>query len=490
MATGVLFSLVFALLPLLEVRHASPLLALRLASGTERPPGRLWETLAVYALIAAAATAFAVTHTDRWRQGVGFVAGLAGAFALLAGLARLLVLAVRRWTPRSLPFAWRQGLANLHRPNNRTTLLLLSLGLGTFVLLTLYLTQGMLIRQVLSEGGSGRPNAVFFDIQPDQRDGVRALLAAQGVPLLDEAPIVTMRLAGLKGRSIDEWLADTNRSVARWALRREYRSTWRDTLTDAESLVAGVWHPRYDPAREVVPVSVEEGIARELGLGLGDSISFDIQGVPMSARVASLRKVEWRRVQPNFFVVFPPGVLESAPAFYVAVTRTASPAQSAALQRAMVERFPNVSAIDLTLVLGTLDAVLRKVTLAIRFMALFTVATGLLVLAGAILVSRHQRMRESILLRTLGASAAQIRRVLVAEYASLGLLAALAAGLLALGGSGLLAHYVFRVAWSVDPLPVVLALGVVPSLTVLTGLLSSRGVATHPPMEILRQESM
>lgn len=490
MAIGFAFSVVFALLPLLEVRRASPLTALRLAAGTERRPGRRWETGLVYLLILGASIGFAVTHTDKWRQGLGFVAGLVGAFALLTGVAHLLVVCVRRWTPEFLPFVWRQGLSNLHRPNNRTTLLLLSLGLGTFVLLTLYLTQSMLVGQLMREGGGTRPNAVFFDIQPDQRDGMRELLKSQGVPVLDEAPIVTMRLAKLKARTIEDLLSGTNRSIARWALRREYRSTWRSDLSDAETLISGVWHPAYDPAREVTPVSLEEGIARDLGLGLGDEITFDVQGVPLSTRVASLRRVDWRRVQPNFFVVFPPGVLESAPAFYVAVTRTASAQQSAALQRAVVEKFPNVSSIDLTLVLNTLDSILQKVSLAMRFMALFTVATGLLVLAGAILVSRHQRMRESILLRTLGASGAQIRRILVAEYVSLGLLAAVAAGAMSLAAAGLLAHYVFRISLSLHVLPILAALVVVPVLTVVTGLLSSRGVATQPPMEILRQESM
>ena len=490
MSIGFAFSVVFALLPLLEVRGASPLTALRLAAGAERGRRHRWETALVYLLILVASVLFAVTHSDKWRHGLGFIAGLAAAFALLTVVAWLLVWSVRRWMPASLPFAWRQGLSNLHRPNNRTTLLLLSLGLGTFVMLTLYLTQAILVKQVMSEGGAQRPNAVFFDIQPDQRDGMRELLRSQGVPLLDEAPIVTMRLAKLKARSIEDLLGDTNRSTARWALRREYRSTWRSQLSDAETLVSGVWHPAYEASREVTPVSLEEGIAKDLGVGLGDEITFDVQGIPLTTRVASLRRVDWRRVQPNFFVVFPPGVLESAPAFYVAVTRTASAQESAALQRAVVEKFPNVSAIDLTLVLNTLDSVLKKVSLAIRFMALFTVVTGLLVLAGAVLVSRHQRMRESILLRTLGASAAQIRRILLAEYASLGLLAALSAGLMSLAATWLLAHYVFRMAVTFQPLPIVTALVAVPVLTVVTGLLSSRGVATQPPMEILRQESI
>lgn len=486
---GAAFCVVFALLPLMSVQRTSPLAALRLAAGTESGRRIHWDSGVIYLCILLATGWFAVRHTHKWQHGLGFTVGLVAAFALLGLLAQGLMAAVRRLTPRFLPYTWRQGLANLHRPNNRTVLLMLSLGLGTFVLLTLYLAQNTLLTQLVQDRGADRPNTIFFDIQPDQRQSLAELLHDRRVQVMEQAPIVTMRLSKLKGRAVDDLLSDTNRTVAKWALRREYRCTWRTNLADSENLLTGVWHPTFDPARELTPVSVEEGIARELGLSLGDELIFDLQGVPLSTRVASLRKVDWRRIQPNFFVVFPPGVLEDAPAFHVFVTHAGSPAESAELQRAVVEKFPNVSAIDLTLVLDTLDAVLSKVSLALRFMALFTVATGLLVLAGAVLVSRHQRMKEAVLLRTLGASRSQLQLIALSEYLSLGILAGVTGTVLAVIAGWALAQFVFRTSFAPTLLPILIAPLMVASLTVVTGILSGRGSSQLSPLEALREEA-
>ena len=222
---------------------------------------------------------------------------------------------------------------------------------------------------------------------------------------------------------------------------------------------------------------------------MGDEVTFDIQGVPLKTRIASLREVDWRRVQPNFFVVFPRGVLEGVPMMRVLVTRVNSTEQSATLQREVVSKFPSVSVIDLTLILQTLDSILGKIAFVIRFMAMFTVLTGLLVLVGALMTGRFQRIQESILLRTLGASRAQILRVLLVEYASLGVLAALTGVLLAAAASWALSVWVFKMAFAPPLWPLLGPLLGVPALTMLTGLLMSRGVMNHPPLSILRAES-
>ncbi len=480
----------FTLLPLLPIRRVSPLMALRAAYGISgMQTGRL-ERLVVGILILGVTTAFAAAHMNRPVQGVYFSVGLVAALGILGMMARGLMAFSRRTRPAFLSYAWRQGLANLHRPNNRTALLIVAAGLGTFLLVTLYLVQDSMLKQLASSSSKEGPNTVFFDIQPDQREGVIRLLSAKGLPVMDATPIVTMRLSKVKDRTVESLLGDSNRTVAKWALRREYRSTWRTNLQDSETLISGVWHPPISTGSEITPVSVEEGIAKELGLRLGDEVTFDVQGVPLTTRVASLRRVDWRRVQPNFFVVFPPGVLESAPVFYVVVTRTSSSAESAGLQRAMVESFPNVSAIDLTLVLGTLDAVFQKIGFAIRFMALFTVATGLLVLAGTVMVSRHQRLREIILLRTLGASRGQVRQIFFAEYVSLGLLSGLSGAVLATGAAWALSRWVFQAPFHPSWGTVAGSVVVVTLLTLVTGWISGRGVLDHPPLEVLREESM
>jgi putative ABC transport system permease protein len=408
---------------------------------------------------------------------------------VLAGVARLLAWATRRWFPRRLPYVWRQGLANLYRPHNRTVLLLVSLGLGTFLILTLYLARESLLREFRGSTGNDRPNLLFFDIQDDELAGVRNVLRAQQAEERQEAPIVTMRIRALKGRPVEELLREHNERIPGWTLRREYRSTYRGRLTDTEKVVAGTFVDRVDAGIAVVPVSVEEGLAQEMQVRLGDEITFDVQGVPIRTRVASLRAVEWQRLQPTFFVVFPEGVLESAPKFHVVAVRVRSPAQSAAVQQAVVRAHPNVSAIDLGLVLEVFDDIFSKVSLVVRFMAAFVVATGVVVLAGAVLTARFQRIHESVLLRTLGATRRQVRQIMLVEYGVLGVLAAVTGSVLALGANWLLMRFVFEAGVAAPPLLLLAAIAAVTALTLATGLLSSRGICDHPPLAVLRQET-
>ncbi|MEI6085237.1 MAG: FtsX-like permease family protein, partial [Verrucomicrobiota bacterium] len=221
---------------------------------------------------------------------------------------------------------------------------------------------------------------------------------------------------------------------------------------------------------------------------LGDAIVFDIQGVPLATRVASLRKVEWRRVRPNFFVVFPTGVLEQAPAAHVLATRVNSAQQSATLQREVVRQFPNVSAIDLTLIIQTVDSIRSKIAAVVQFMALFTIVTGLLVLLAVVATGRSQRLRESLLLRTLGASRRQILSILAIEYICLGVFAALTAILLAVAASWGLSVWVFKITFVPAFAAMGMALVVTVVTTVLAGLLGSRGLCDQPPLEILRSD--
>jgi len=294
----------------------------------------------------------------------------------------------------------------------------------------------------------------------------------------------------VRGVPAEGLMAGDRRSrPAAWALRREYRSTYRGSLTDTEKLAEGVFTGRADPAAGPVPVSLEEGLARDLQVHLGDEIDWDVQGLAVKTRVGSIRSVEWRRMEPNFFVVFPEGVLESAPKTFIAALRAATPADSGSVQSAVVDAFPNVTAIDLTLVAQTLDSIFSKVAFAVQFMALFTVATGLVVLAGAIFAGRHQRIRETVLLRTLGATSSQVAQIELVEYAVLGLQAAIVGSLLAVAGNALLARYVFHIpAWA--PVgQVAAAVVVVSALTIATGFAAGRGISRQPPLEILRQEN-
>ncbi len=486
---GLVISMLFSLLPLLEVRRVSPLLAIRSAFA-DAPAGRDPLRVALYLAIAAAVVGFAVVQTGRLAWGLGFAFALLLGFSVLAGLAKGVAVVARRLNLRALPFPWRQGVANLHRPNNRTVLLLVSLGMGTFLMMALYLTRDTLLSQLRVLGGEDRPNLMLFDIQDDQVGPLKRDLAAAGAPVRQEAAIVTMRLAALKGRPVAELLRDSAVRIPAWTLRREYRSTYRGAVSDTEKVVAGEFTGRVPPGAARVPVSLEQELARDLGLQVGDELDFDVQGVPVLARVGSLRQVDWRRMSANFFIVFPEGVLEAAPKFHVMAVRVADTAASARVQQAVVRDHPNVSAIDLALIMETIDSVYSKASFVVEFLALFTVVTGVIVLAGAVLIGRHQRVRESVLLRTLGATRRQVNLIMLAEYLALGTLGAAVGALLAVGANWAVAHYIFKMPW-VWPSPLVLVGGwaAVSAVTVATGLLSSRGICDHPPLEVLRQET-
>lgn len=485
---GVVICVLFTLIPLLSVRRVTPLTALRagLGESNRRPDPLRW---LLWILITAAVTGFAIQQTPTWKIGLGFVAALLIAFAILTTLATLTAWTARRFFPARAPYVWRQGVANLHRPQNRTILLLLSLGLGTFLIVTMALTRATLLGQISGSGSGERPNLLFFDIQSDQIEQLESTLKAQGQPLLARAPIVTMKLSRYKDRPVAEAAKDNSLNIPAWTLRREYRSTYRAALSGTEKLTAGTFTGKVEPGTEPVPISMEQGLAKEMQLTLGDTLEFDVQGVPLKTKITSLREVEWRRMEPNFFLLFPEGVLEGAPGFYVGATRAQDAAASARIQQAVVTALPNVSAIDLGLVLETLDEIFSKVELVVQLMALFTVFTGIIVLAGAVMGGRNQRLRETVLLRTLGASRRQLVTIQLVEYAILGVLGALVGCALAVGANIALAKYVFKADAVLEPLTLLLATLAVTAITLFTGWLANRSITDHPPLEILREET-
>lgn len=491
MLIGFGICVLFALPALLRFRHVSPLLILRGAGDAEGGKRRFDRIVAfVYVLMAASVIAFAIAQTETWLRGLIFAGVLGIAVGIFAAMAKLLIVLVRRFFPHSWSFAVRQGLANLYRPNNRTLLLTVSLGLGTFLLLNLYLSREVLLSQFRSIGTGEQPNIFLFDIQPDQRVAVAETVRSFGMPVIQEASIVTMRLAEVKGRRTADILADPGRKIPEWQLQREYRSTFREQLSETEKVAAGKWIGRVDyKPGDIVPISIDKEIARDFDAVIGDELVFDVQGVPIRTRIASTRDIDWKRFQTNFFVVFPAGVLENAPGFGVIVSRVPDAAASARLQSGIVAKFPNVSALDLTSVIQTVDSILSKVALVIRVMSLFTVGAGLVVLASTIWSGRYQRLKESILLRTLGASRAQIWQILCAEYLMLGALASATAIALAVASSWALAHFVFKLEYAPSLWPLLVAMVSVSGLTVAIGLLTSRGIGSTPPLEILRAEA-
>jgi putative ABC transport system permease protein len=299
-----------------------------------------------------------------------------------------------------------------------------------------------------------------------------------------------MRIRSINGQSVSKLLADTSitgdgRSNA-WAFRREYRSTFRDSLVPSERVIQGKWWTSHD--RGEGWISIEQDVSRELGVGVGDEIVWDVQGIPISSKIASVREVDWARFEPNFFVVFAPGTIDQAPRTFVTLTRVANPSDRGSFQRRLAERFSNISILDLSLLQEALERLVERVALAIRFMALFSLVVGALVLVGALASSRFQRIREGALLRTLGATRGQVFRVVLAEYLTLGLLASAVASVLAGVAGWAVARFVFEGTFSLPLVPMSALAGTIVLLTVVVGLSNSRDVVRRAPLEVLREE--
>ncbi len=487
---GVAVTFLFSLLPLIRVRRVSPLMTLRM--DFEATAKRDKATWVVYVLIALAVVAAALVTAPDLKHGLGFVAALVGAFAALSLLAWVFMAAVRRFTPSSLPYVVRQGLSNLYRPRNQTLTVLLCIGLGVFLIMGQYLDMRQLVSYLERSEQGENPNMVLFNVQDDELPGVRELLREQNLPLMDEVPIVTMRIKSIKGRTVEEIRRIESEKprgerMERWVLNREYRSTYRDSLNSSEELLRGEFIPSVPAGTERIPVSVERDIAEDLHVDIGDEIVFDVQGIPITTYVASIRQVDWYKMQPNFFMVFPKGVLEEAPKMNVVVTKTPSPQASSKLQVAAIKKFPSVALLDLTQVVETFSNILDKMSFAVRFMALFSIATGVLVLISSVQNTRNQRLRENALLRTLGASGNQVLVVMATEYFLLGFLAVNAGNLLAVLWSIIMCKFFFEVEFSMEWWPLLVSNAVVIGITIVIGLGNTLLNTRKPPLEILRE---
>jgi len=484
-SVGAVVSVLFSMLPLVAVRFVPPLSVLR-ADYEEKRIFSKTKIIAII-LIAAFPIAFASLQARSWFTGSMFFLGLVVALAFLTAVAIALLFLVRRYFPHGAGFIWRHALSSLFRPNNQTRVLMVTIGLGAFIISTLNIVEQSMLSQVEFTGRENQSNTILFDIQPYQREGVIQLMKDNDLKINQVVPIVTCRISELKGRSVEELQKDTTDNVSNWAIRREYRVTYRDSLHHSEKLIEGALHEK-KKSRDSVWVSISEGMLDNLDIKIGDSLVFDIQGVPVKAFISGVREVDWPKDPPNFIFVFPPGVLEDAPQVYVTSTRVEKQEQANSFQQALVMQFPNVSLLDLRLILTTVNELFDKLGLIIRFLALFSIITGLVVLAGAVINSKFVRIKENVLLRTIGARTKQITRITLIEYAYLGLFSALTGMALSLGGGYLLTRFFFEITFAFDWVElIIICVGVI-ILTVAIGWFNSREVISTPPLQVLRKE--
>ncbi len=485
LSLGLAMSVLFALYPLMKTLYVSPLQALRIVQETKTRSKRA--TVLVGLGIILFVFGFSYWLLNDLLRSLFFVVGLLVVFLILTTVARIFMAMLKRFFPYSWGFVPRQSLKNLFRPQNQTLVLVLSIGIGTFLISTLYFTKDMLLEKAAIEDSANSANMILMDIQSQQMEAVSGTIEASGLPIIDKIPIVTMRVETLNGRHVEDIRKDTASQVGRWILNHEFRVTYRDSLIGSESVIQGEWVNSFNSEGDI-PISVSSDFANMAKVTVGDPVSFNVQGRIMNTAVRSIREVDWSRLQPNFSVVFPSGVLENAPQFGVMTLRTPDEGTSAKLQQTLVRDFPNVSILDLKRILSLLEDILGKIGWIINFMAFFSIFVGVAVLMGAIYSSKHQRVKQGALLRTLGAKTSQILKMIAIEYTILGFLGALMGVVLAVLGSTLLAWMLFDTTFAPSAIPFIVILPAITFLVFALGVGNSMGVVRNSPLSVLKKE--
>jgi putative ABC transport system permease protein len=359
-----------------------------------------------------------------------------------------------------------------------------ALGIGVTLLTAVALLERGLGRQLDLERRREAPSFFFVDVQPDQAEAFRATIAAvPGASPPDLVPVVRARLHAINGEPIERarW---TSRPEA-WRVTREYVLTFAAEPPAGTVLTRGRWWTPGDGHRAWI--SVEGETARALGVDLGGTLTFDIQGVQVTAEVLSLRKVDWQTLGANFFVIFSPGPLDGAPLAYLGTARV-PPGADAAVQERVAAAFPNVTAIPVRDVLQRVTGVLDRIAVAIRLVALFVLGAGLTVMAEALVQSRAQRLYESVILRTIGATRGRVARAFAVEYGCLGLVAGLGGALTGALTAWIVLRFVLDVPPALEVAPLVVALVASVSLAVGVGFLGTFRLLGRKPLPVLRRE--
>jgi len=475
LVTAVTILIGFALPPMLQLKRVPPARVLR--RNLEPPPLRY---AAVY-LFAIGAVLALLYWLVRDAQLVTVVAaGIGGTFLALAVAGWLLVKAL---TPlrRGVGVAWRYGLANIARRGRDSVVQIVAFGLGLMVLLLLALVRNDLLEDWRGSLPAEAPNYFMINIRPDEGEAIGAFFRERGLPPTELVPLVRARLTAINDVPVDRIQFDSERG--RGFVEREANLTWSRTLRDDNRLVSGRWWTDGDGGE--ARVSVELEYAERLGLKLGDTVTYDVAGEPVSATVTSLREVRWDSFQPNFFMVFSPGVLDDVTGTLITSVHV-RPDQRPALVD-LVRQFPEVTIIDIDALLSQVRDVMDKAALAVQYVFLFTLAAGLMVMLAAVQATRDERRYESAMLRTLGASRSVVFQGIAAEFTALGLLS----GLLAACGATVVGYFLAREVFNLKyaPDPWVWVVGVIGGalLVGVAGVLAARSVVTQPPVETLRQ---
>ena len=474
-AAGFVLLLGFALPPIVALRRVPPLRVLRRDLGLPDSAGWMGYAAGVVAL-----AGLILGEAQDAKTGWLVLGGAIGTMLALA-LVSFGLLRVFSWSGRRAGFAWRFGLSNLRRRPLSTVVQVVALGLGIMALVLLTLVRGDLLASWQRSLPPNAPNRFLVNIQPDQVEPLKAFFAEEGVAAPLFYPMVRGRLTQINGRAVSS--VDYADERAKRLIDREFNLSWARRPQSDNRIVAGSW---WGPAQDGQPLfSVEEGIAKTLGIAMNDRLTYEIGGSRLEGRVSSLRKVEWDSFHVNFFVVTPPQVLDPFPATYV--TSFHLPADQSARMDRLVKRFPSLLVIDVTAILGQIQRIMDQVVRAVEFVFLFGLLAGAVVLFAAISATHDERVYDAAILRTLGATGRQMLAVNIAEFAAIGALAGLLAAIGATVLGYLLAERVLNVAYTIDPIVWVVGLIGGTAGVLLAGLLGTRRVLRTPPMTIFRE---
>ncbi len=508
---GLASTLVFTLAPLLQTALVSPLRILRRSVETQDAKRVVRRALVAAGLCAVAAVGlfWATSDGGSRRIGTSLTFAVALSSVILWGIATLMMRASQGLSRRVRSYAVRQGIANLHRPGNQTKSVIAAVGLAVFLLSAMFILQHSLQQALAFDQRRELPNLFVIDIQSDQLKDVLQVIEGAGASGLDESPMVAARIAALNQRELaGEADADEARDEAggedpngergegrgrrsgdesdrRERMRtREYFISYRAAPIESETVTAGQF---WSGTPERQEASIDAELARTLGVQLGDTITLNIQGLPLDAVVTSFREIRWQAVRPNSLILLSPGEIEEAPRQHVVSFRVADQRRYA-LQSELVRQFPNLTVLDVTQASQTVKLIIDRVATALRGLGSLSLVAGLLILGGAIASGRHARERESMLLKVVGANRATLRTILITEQLALSSLGVLA-------GWGL-SEVVSRSLWPVFfdvpinvPYGVLLPfLAVVVTLSGALGALVSRRVTKRPALELLREE--
>ena len=483
-AIGVLVSLLFSVVPLLQIRLIKPSLLLRDES-TRR--GRDVASIAALVMVSIGLIAVTAWQAASLKTGVIVCVGFAG-LALVLMLAGRVLVALVAPLAASRSFPLRHAVLHLSRPGNQTRVVLLAVGLGAFFIVGVRSLQKTLLDEFSVQVSADAPDMFLLDVQRAQLDGVRAFLSdpSHGAGQFQLIPVLRARVVGVSGRETQlDGVDDVRERGA--GIGREFTITYRDHLEPNEQVIDGAFWNAPSPEAEV---SVEKQIAERAKIHVGDTMRFDVLGRTIAARVGSIRDVDWRESRNGGFVfVFRPGVLDNAPQTFVSPLKGPGDAAARArFQHDLVDRFPNVSVIDFHEVLETVRDVMSKVTLAISVVGGLVLFSGALILIGAVAMTKFQRVYEAAVFKTLGASTRTITRMLLLEYGVLGTLAGAVGSLGAIALTWGVAKYALEIPWRIFPLEHVAGVVLTALLVAIIGVLSSVDVLRNKPLSTLRAE--